>query len=128
MKIFKKKRTYKVHDLEITLNKLNLEQQKQLTVKIYEAQSGVVDAVFDAGVFALKHCIDDITGLVDEDGDEYKLEKAKDGYLTDECVEILMTLPINDQLMSLTFQTVSQTPDHITDKDGKKIKEIKLKN
>ena len=128
MKISKRERVYKFYDMEVTLKKLNLEQQKQLSEQVFRAQSGVVSEIFDAGVFALRHCIVDFKGLVDEDGNEYKLEKTKDGLLTDETIEDLMSLPVSQELISTAFQTASTTPEEIMDVDGNPIKEIELKN
>ena len=89
---------------------------------------GNADAVFEASFFALKHCVHDISGLENEDGDKFELKREEDGALTDETVEILTTLPVNQELVALAYQSASQTPEAILDKDKKPIKEIKLKN
>lgn len=128
MKISKRERVYKFYDMEVTLRKLKLQEQKELSDHVFRAQSGVVSEIFDAGIFALKHCIVDFKGLVDEDGNEYKLQKDKNGFLTDETIEDLMSLPVSQQLISTAFQTASTTPDEILDEKGNPISEIKLKN
>lgn len=128
MKISKRERVYEFYGLEVTLRRLNLEQQKELNEQVFRAQSGVVSEIFDAGVFAIKHCVKDFKGLVDEDGNEYKLEKDDKGYLTQESIEDLMSLPVSQQLISTAFQTASTTPDVVLDEKGEPIKEIKLKN
>lgn len=128
MKISKRTRVYNFFDMEVTLRKLKLEEQKQLNEHVFRAQSGVISEIFDAGVFALKHCVEDFKGLVDEDGNEYKLVKDSNGHLTDETVEDLMSLPVSQQLISTAFQTASTTPEEILDEKGEPYKEIKLKN
>lgn len=128
MKVYLKQRKYDFFGLTITLNRLNKEKQKQLSSFVMKMVEGDIDSVFEAGFFAIKHCISDIKGLVNEDGEVFNLEKDKDGTLTDETVEILTTLPVNQELVSLAYQTSSQTPNEILDKDKKPIKEIKLKN
>ncbi len=128
MKIYQKKRKYDFFGLEVTLNRLNKEKQKQLSSFVFQMAEGKADAVFEAGFFALKHCIDDISGLENEDGEPYKLEKEEDGSLSDQTVEILTTLPVNQELVALAYQSASQTPEAILGSDKKPIQEIKLKN
>ena len=128
MKITKRERVYKFYKMEVTLRKLKLEEQKQLQEHVFAAQGGQLSQIFDAGVFALKHCITEFKGLVDDDGVEYKLIKDKDGFLTDETVEDLLSLPVSQELISTAFQTATTTPNEILDAEQKPIKEIKLKN
>lgn len=128
MKIAKKERVYDFFDLEVTLRKLNLEEQKKLSEHVYKAQAGLFTEIFDAGVFALKHCIVEFKGLEDQDGEVYKLSKDDDGYLTDECIEDLMSLPVSQDLISLAFQTAGNSPEKILDSDGNPMDKIKLKN
>lgn len=128
MKISKRERVYKFYDMEVTLRKLKLEEQKQLQEHVFMAQSGQLSQIFDAGVFALKHCVVDFTGLVDDEGNEYKIAKDKNGFLTDETVEDLLSLPVSQELISTAFQTATTTPDQILDAEKKPIKEISLKN
>jgi len=128
MKITKRERVYKFYDMEVTLRKLKLEEQKQLQEYVFAAQGGQLSQIFDAGVFALKHCIKDFKGLVDEEGNEYVLSKDGNGFLTNEAIEDLLSLPVSQELISTAFQTATTTPDEILDAEEKPIKEIKLKN
>ena len=128
MQISKRERVYKFFDMEVTLKKLDLERQKELNEYVFRAQSGVVSEIFDAGVYALRHCIKDFKGLVDEEGNPYELKKDAQGVLTDETIEDLMSLPVSQQLISTAFQTASTTPEAILDEKGEPIKEIELKN
>jgi len=128
MKITKRERVYKFYDMEVTLRKLKLQEQKELQQHVFAAQGGQLSQIFDAGVFALKHCIMDFKGLVDEDGKEYEIQKDKNGYLTDETVEDLLSLPVSQELISTAFQTATTTPEAILDAEQKPIKEICLKN
>ena len=73
--------------------------------------------VFDLGkaqYLYIKHCLKDISGIQDMDGEPYKLQFEGDT-LTDECVSEIFNIPVKEQMMVICWQFLNEVPDKIID-------------
>lgn len=66
--------------------------------------------------YSLKYALVDVKGLIDADGNEWKLkrEEGKD-YNTDECIDQLMNTPVNEALIYAGSKLMSGIPKEILD-------------
>lgn len=87
-----------------------------------------MDIVVQASKYAIKSGVKDIKGIVDSKDNEYKLEFEENGtYLTDACVEDLLALPANDELICICSELIHGIPDEmINPLTGKPFKGVKI--
>ena len=119
----------KIDDIEIKISPLTHSQKSELQSHMMKAVNGDMDEAMVSVQKSLKFAIKDIKGVFYMDGSdkrEYSLSFNDDGFLSDECIDELLNLPISNKISSVCSALLQGVPDKILDKDGKEIEGIKV--
>jgi hypothetical protein len=92
------------------------QEQKQEINSLTKVESGteVIDAIGRIKL-ALKYCVKGVEGIETVDGEEYQLSFDDNGDLTDETIDEIYTIEINNELVSAAIQLSHSIPEEIID-------------
>lgn len=103
--------------VEITFRQLNFKVRSIIGGLITGFKNGrvTIDSSL-AAFYNLKYGITQITGLLDEDGEEYKLrfETEEKLALADDCVDELLTVPFSDKIIYSARTMIEGIPSLVT--------------
>lgn len=117
----------KVGEVEFLIAPLNQLQKIEITecTKIDKSGNEVFDFI-RAQTLLVKYGLKGISGVVDDDGEEYKLEFEGD-HLTDDCVSEVFTIKEKEKYVTSHFQCLNEFPDKLVDPfTGKKYQGVAL--
>jgi hypothetical protein len=101
----------KIDDIFIKVAPLSLIQKSTIQQKMLEGQkANDLIVLTQAVTMALKYSLKNISGLVDGNGEEYRLVFGDDGYLTDECVDDLLNMPLTPKLTQVCATMAAGIP------------------
>jgi hypothetical protein len=80
---------YKKDDdkIEIFIKTIKMKKRLEIASLVKMVKGEEVPDYASQSVLTIQHCVDDIKGLIDSEGNEYKVEKNADDSLTEECAE-----------------------------------------
>jgi hypothetical protein len=98
----------KLGDISTTIAPLSGRQKIEMTSLIKQDTCGkfFIDKPAQE-LFLIKHSIKEVTGLKDLDGNDYRLDFAHDGSLSDECAEELLGFLVNTMFTFANTQVLS---------------------
>lgn len=115
----------KIEDLTFKLAPLSFSQKTEIHNHI---NKGSVDnnttEILNASRKAVKYCVKDVEGLVDIDDNPYQLEFENE-VLTDTCVDELLNMELNQQIITVCAAMSNGTPEEFVDGEGKPIPGVK---
>lgn len=115
----------KIDDVVVVLRPLNLHQKNEIRVlfqkhqnsKDLNSDNGLDNSTYGMqGILqTIKYTVDSVQGFViDDDGTEYKVEKDQQGYLTDDCVNELLSSNLQQKIIAVCNNSLLQLPDENT--------------
>lgn len=111
----------KVDDLVVTIGPLSIHQKS--SVEGLASSAGVLKA----SLLAMKYGIEDISGLIDKDGLEYKLPLDENGNLTDEAIDDLFNMESSYKLVAIALNLINNIPNEFIDiNTGKKLEGVEF--
>lgn len=116
----------KVKDINFKLSPLSISQKSELHAHITKGSAnGDTGEILKASMKAIKFTVKDLTGVDDIDDKPYELSFDGDGCLSDECVEDLMNMEYNQNIIAMCVAMAQGTPEEFTGADGKPLEGVK---
>lgn len=120
----------KIDDITVTIAPLSY-KDKQILKGLMEMalkKDTSMDTIIFASKYAIKCCVKKVEGIIDSMDQIYKVQfEDNKQYLTDDCVEDLLALPITDKLICTCSTLIKGIPDEITNPyTGKRMDGVKV--
>lgn len=113
----------KIDSLEFKISPLNFEQKSEIQALLI---TGEPMGIVKAARLSVKYAVKDVSGIVDQDENEYILS-FENGILTDECVDDLLNVDQDSKLSLVCTSLLHGIPKDFTDpQTGKPIEGITL--
>lgn len=100
----------KLGEITVKIAPLSLEHKNHVQKLMLDGQKNQdLQKLNDALLLAVKHCLKDIKGVQDSDGNDYHLE-FNEGLLTDNCINDLLNMEESQNLLKVCSAFVSGIP------------------
>jgi hypothetical protein len=115
----------KVDDLSFFLSPLSMSQKQELLARVASGSSaGDLNSVLVSIRMALKYTIKDVKGLIDSDGNAYKVSFDEDGYLSDDDIDGILNLEYSESINLMCMSMANKVPEEFLGADGKPLKGV----
>lgn len=116
----------KIDDITVVIRPLSVHEKTEIQEAALAGRiKGDIKEATRSVVLALKYAVQDIKGIVDSDGNQYKLQ-TEGGMLTDECVSDLMNLEMSRKLVMVCSSLANGIKTEFTDERGEAIEGVEL--
>jgi len=108
------------------ISPLKKEHKFEIMAQTKRTSGDAIENLEKSSRIYIKHALKDVKGFVDYHGNPYKLS-FEDDRLTDDCVEEVISMSEDSELISCCMQIINRIPDKIIDfTTGEKMKGVKL--
>jgi hypothetical protein len=119
--------TVKINDVTLKLAPLSIDEKTEIQQAMLNGRAKAdLKEVTRGTALSLKYSIKGISGLLDSDDNEYKLQFDDKGYLTDDCVSDLLNLEFQDKIVMICCTLPGGVPAQFTDTKGNKIEGVEI--
>lgn len=113
----------KIDDIVLTVSPLSQHQKNEIQSRLV---SGNMNSVMEGAALALKCAIKGVSGIQDVEGNDYQLS-FEDNHLSDECLDDLMNLEVQDKISSVCLGLIGGIPkEFINAETGEVLPGVKI--
>lgn len=117
----------KIKDITVIISPMKYKDRHNLELLMRQSTDNDFDSTINAAKYALKCSIKNIIGIDGQDDKPYKLTFDDDGYLNDSCVEDLLSIPLNNELITICSSLLNGIPDaFLNPYTGKPMKGVEI--
>lgn len=116
----------KVDSIVVTIAPLSVDEKAEISQFMLAGKLRDFKAAAKGTALTVKYAVKDVSGIVDQKNQPYKVAFDENGYLTDQCVSELFNLEMSGKLTEICMSLVEKIPDVFTDAKGKKLEGVEI--
>lgn len=100
-----------IEDVTLKLAPLCYQHKMEIQQYMIEAATGNMQSAMKGAALAIKYSVKDITGVEDYSGNKFELSFEENGSLSEECVDNLLNLSLNNKMIAVCASLLNGLPE-----------------